>query len=135
MEIPDDDDDDRDGEKVRVPTFNDVGGDLSQAEAEKALRELMSGAITEDVEIDAEDAIVPGLKDGFRLLPHQIQGRNWMRGREDIKGKRYGGILADDMGYVASLCPLTLTDTLEQFRKDHPDTCANCRGQSQESGP
>ncbi|KAF9009274.1 hypothetical protein BDZ89DRAFT_1229328 [Hymenopellis radicata] len=58
----------------------------------------MSGAITEDVEIDAEDAIVPGLKDGFRLLPHQIQGRNWMRGREDIKGKRYGGILADDMG-------------------------------------
>ncbi|KAF8909210.1 SNF2 family N-terminal domain-containing protein [Mucidula mucida] len=98
IEIPDDDDDDRDGEKVRVPTFNDVGGDLSQAEAEKALRELMSGAITEDVEIDAEDAIVPGLKDGFRLLPHQIQGRNWMRGREDIKGKRYGGILADDMG-------------------------------------
>ncbi|KAF9022196.1 hypothetical protein BDZ89DRAFT_1070828, partial [Hymenopellis radicata] len=78
--------------QVRVPTFNDVGGDLSQAEAEKVLRELMN------VEIDAEDAIVPGLKDGFRLLPHQIQGRNWMRGREDIKGKRYGGILADDMG-------------------------------------
>lgn len=56
-----------------------------------------------ETEIDMEDAIVKGFKEGIKLLPHQILGRAWMRDREDVTKKRTGGILADDMGYVTSL--------------------------------
>lgn len=65
----------------------------------------MSGGMNVDVEteIDMEDAVVKGFKDGIKLLPHQILGRAWMRDREDVTKKRTGGILADDMGYVTIL--------------------------------
>lgn len=56
-----------------------------------------------ETEIDMEDAVVKGFKDGIKLLPHQILGRAWMRDREDVTKKRTGGILADDMGYVTIL--------------------------------
>ena len=72
---------------------------MAQADAEKALRDLMAD-VRNDVreEIDMSDAIVPGFREGIRLLPHQVVGRKWMAERET--GKRLGGILADDMGYV-----------------------------------
>ncbi|KIY49841.1 hypothetical protein FISHEDRAFT_40909 [Fistulina hepatica ATCC 64428] len=71
--------------------------------AEKALRELMGGSMndaeSEDhIEIDMSEAVVPGLRDHIRLLPHQVISRRWMKEREDASEKRYGGILADDMG-------------------------------------
>jgi hypothetical protein len=72
---------------------------LSTEDSEKALRDLMSdvgNSITYD--IDMAEAIVPGFKDEVVLLPHQIIGRKWMAERES--GKRTGGMLADDMGYV-----------------------------------
>jgi hypothetical protein len=73
---------------------------MSPAEAEKALRDLIGGGINvkKDTEIDMSQAIVPGFRDNIRLLPHQVLGRIWMKDREDVKEKRNGGILADDMG-------------------------------------
>ncbi|KAF9078547.1 SNF2 family N-terminal domain-containing protein [Rhodocollybia butyracea] len=69
----------------------------------------MGGAINEDVEVavNADDAIVNGFKDEFRLLDHQIIGRNWMKGRENPGIKRMGGILADDMGLGKTIQTLT----------------------------
>ncbi len=76
--------------------------DMTATETEKALKELISGNMNddeaEDVEIEAEDKLVEGFKEGIELLDHQVLGRNWMAGRENPDEKRYGGILADDMG-------------------------------------
>lgn len=91
-----------DGEEVKIPDFRDDNPLMTSSDAEKALRELMSGGMNqeldEDIEIDLEQATVPGFNEGFKLLPHQIIGRAWMRDREDPAKKRTGGILADDMG-------------------------------------
>jgi len=89
-----------DGEIVAFPDFQDDNQFMSPADAEKALRDLMGGGMNEDVatEVNMEDAVVNGFRDGVRLLPHQILGRAWMRDREDLTKKRTGGILADDMG-------------------------------------
>lgn len=89
-------------EFVKLPEYGGEGDYVytSPEETEKALRELMGGAINENanVEISEEDAIVKGFKEGVTLMPHQIIGRAWMRDREDASKKRLGGILADDMG-------------------------------------
>lgn len=70
---------------------------VSSEDADKALRDLMADVGTNvNQEIDMDEAIVPGFKEGIVLLPHQIIGRKWMADRET--GKRNGGILADDMG-------------------------------------
>ncbi|KAG5220159.1 SNF2 family DNA-dependent ATPase [Salix suchowensis] len=53
----------------------------------------------EEADIDMAEAVVKGFKENIRLLPHQVIGKKWMKEREDVTQKRYGGILADDMGY------------------------------------
>lgn len=93
------------GQAVYIPTAgssNAENDDMTVAETEKALRDLISGNMNDEEEqgIDAEDKIVEGFKDGIKLLDHQVIGRKWMAGREDLDMKRYGGILADDMGYA-----------------------------------
>jgi len=45
--------------------------------------------------VDEEDQIVSGFADGIRLKPWQVQGRAWMKAREEEKKR--GGILADDV--------------------------------------
>lgn len=73
---------------------------MSQAEAHKALQDLVSDAYNQiDQPVSVEDAIVDGFNEGITLLPHQVLGRKWMAERES--GKKSGGILADDMGFVA----------------------------------
>lgn len=124
--------DDRDGEEVKVPDFRDDNTFMSAAEAEKALRDLMGGGINQeldaDVEVDMSQAIVEGFKPGFKLLPHQVLGRAWMKDREDLTKKRTGGILADDMGYFISIFTMFSYLTLfRQSRQDYTDTCKNCR--------
>lgn len=70
---------------------------MSTEETDKALRDLMADARTTiNVDIQDEDAIVPGFRPEITLMPHQIVARHWMAQRES--GKRAGGILADDMG-------------------------------------
>ncbi|KAL0579929.1 hypothetical protein V5O48_002100 [Marasmius crinis-equi] len=102
---------DGDGEYVEVPDFaQDENMFTSPQEAEKALRDLMGGSMNdegENIEFTEEDALVSGFKEEFRLLPHQIIGRRFMKDREDPKAKRMGGILADDMGLGKTIQTLT----------------------------
>lgn len=74
--------------------------DMTPGETEQALKDLISGNISDvgETEIDPKEKIVDGFKSGIQLLDHQVVGRNWMAGRESPDDKRYGGILADDMG-------------------------------------
>jgi hypothetical protein len=80
----------------------------SAAEAEKALRQLVEDSHNdnEDDQVDMSLAIVEGFQDGITLLPHQVLGRVWMKERET--GKKAGGILADDMGWVTTNIFLSL---------------------------
>lgn len=72
---------------------------MANTDTEKALKELMSGSMNdEEADIDMTEATVKGFKENIRLLPHQVIGKKWMKEREDVTHKRYGGILADDMG-------------------------------------
>ncbi|KAK7460971.1 hypothetical protein VKT23_008899 [Stygiomarasmius scandens] len=101
--------DERDGEVVQMPTFTGGIDYLSPTDTDKALRDLMSGNMNEDVDVDVapEDAHVNGFKEGFTLLPHQIIGRKWMKERENPAEKKMGGILADDMGLGKTIQTLT----------------------------
>ncbi|KAF9781271.1 SNF2 family N-terminal domain-containing protein [Thelephora terrestris] len=64
---------------------------------EDGVKDLFKGtAVNHEVERTEDDDIVPRFVDGFRLLPHQVQARHWMKERE--AGRSHGGILADDMG-------------------------------------
>ena len=96
-----------DGDEVGVPDFQDDNRFLTAAESEKELRDLMGNSMNQDinVDIDPEDAIVPGFREGITLMPHQIIGRAWMKDRET--GKKAGGILADDMGLGKTIQTLT----------------------------
>jgi hypothetical protein len=88
-------------ELLHIPEINDSTTNLNMtsAEADRELRDLMSGGISTDVSaIDMTEARVKGLQDDILLLPHQVIGRAWMRERENTAEKRLGGILADDMG-------------------------------------
>jgi hypothetical protein len=65
-----------------------------QAEWTEIIQSLKNDA-SEIGPIDEEDRIVSGFADGIRLKPWQVQGRLWMKAREE--GKKRGGILADDV--------------------------------------
>ncbi|KXN88440.1 hypothetical protein AN958_07346 [Leucoagaricus sp. SymC.cos] len=92
-----------------APTIDGTNEYMSQAEADKALKDLISGNMNdeEETEIDEEDKIVDGFRDGIKLLDHQVIGRNWMTGRENPEEKKFGGILADDMGLGKTIQTLT----------------------------
>jgi hypothetical protein len=65
-----------------------------QGDADAHMRELLSAAVGEaDEEIQDGEDVVEGFSDAIRLMPHQIRGVKWMRGRES--GRKFGGILAD----------------------------------------
>ncbi|RXK39749.1 hypothetical protein M231_02942 [Tremella mesenterica] len=73
-----------------------------EGEADAHMRELLSSAVGagegdvgDDAVKEGED-IIDGFAQNVRLMPHQVRGVRWMRGRET--GTKTGGILADDMG-------------------------------------
>lgn len=67
---------------------------VSASERDKQIQSMLSGMVTVMNEVDLSKSRVPGMQ--CTLLPHQIQGVDWMRRREH--GASKGGILADDMG-------------------------------------
>lgn len=83
----------------RLPMPDDIN--MTAAAADKELKNLMEGSMNVDIEaeINPEDMIVKSFREKFKLLPHQGLGRVWMKERET--GKKAGGILADDMGYLS----------------------------------
>ena len=79
----------------------EVNDGAEKAEAEKE----------EDEEEEEDDGTVEGLK--VKLLPHQIEGVNWMRDKETGTKKTRGvlpkgGILADDMGLGKTIQSIAL---------------------------
>ena len=94
---------------------------VSSAEREKQLRSMLSGVVTVMEKVDMSHSRVPGMQ--CTLLPHQVQGVDWMCRRE--KGKARGGILADDMGLgktIQMLALITLHNSLEKLRAQSATT-------------
>jgi len=74
-------------------------GGKSATQVEDDVKELFKGTIVNhEVDIKEGSDVVEKFAEGFRLLRHQIQAREWMKARET--GGSRGGILADDMGLV-----------------------------------
>jgi SNF2 family DNA or RNA helicase len=98
---PEDDDED----KPPPDTFG--GPALTAEEREQQLQDMLNSMVLppELGDIDLEKASrIDGLK--CKLLPHQVAGYLWLKGRES--GKYKGGILADDMGVGKTVQMLAL---------------------------
>ncbi|KAK6834408.1 SNF2 family domain-containing protein [Apiospora arundinis] len=82
--------------------------------ASEDLKALIEGSVEDEEEKVPDDGIDRSQVDGLkvRLLPHQVEGVEWMKGRElgpVKKGKvPKGGILADDMGLGKTLQSISL---------------------------
>jgi hypothetical protein len=87
--------DDADGEAFALDVAHEPEIPVSAEEAQRHMHELLSGALggMKLDDVDLTEATVDGFRDGITLMPHQIQGRAWMRERESKK--KFGGILAD----------------------------------------
>ncbi|KAI1487109.1 SNF2 family N-terminal domain-containing protein [Biscogniauxia mediterranea] len=92
------------------------------------IKALLEGSLEDDEDKDkAEDisedkSMVEGLK--VRLLPHQVEGVEWMKNRElgpVKKGKvPKGGLLADDMGLGKTLQSIALILSNAKPQDKHP---------------
>ena len=78
------------------------------------LKALLEGGMDEDEDGEEVEKVDDGSLEGItvKLLPHQVEGVEWMRGRELGPIKRgkvpKGGILADDMGLGKTLQSISL---------------------------
>ncbi|KAI1141783.1 SNF2 family N-terminal domain-containing protein [Hypoxylon sp. FL0543] len=114
-----------------VSIYSQPGVFSTYVEPKKAaadIKALLEGSIEDEEdkvekEEDGEDkSHVEGL--GVRLLPHQVQGVEWMKNRElgpVKKGKvPKGGLLADDMGLGKTLQSIALILSNQKPADKHP---------------
>lgn len=94
-------------EKISTPSST-----VSEPKAKRVPRKRMN-----------KNGSVEGLQ--VKLLPHQVEGVEWMRGRELGPVKKgivpKGGLLADDMGLGKTLQTLSLILTNQKPAKDAPE--------------
>lgn len=97
------------------------------AKANEDLKALLEGGMDEDedeedLETNLDDGTLEGIK--VKLLPHQVEGVKWMKGRELGPVKRgkvpKGGILADDMGLGKTLQSISLILSNARPDRDAP---------------
>lgn len=95
--------------------------------ANEDLKALLEGGMDdeedgEDLETNLDDGTLEGIK--VKLLPHQVEGVKWMKGRELGPVKRgkvpKGGILADDMGLGKTLQSISLIISNARPDRDAP---------------
>lgn len=96
--------------------------------ANEDLKALLEGGMEDDedegdtVKTNLDDGTLEGIK--VKLLPHQVEGVKWMKGRELGPVKRgkvpKGGILADDMGLGKTLQSISLIISNSRPGRDDP---------------
>lgn len=99
-------------------------GHVSAADRDKQIQSMLSGMVTVMEKVDLNRSRVPGME--CMLLPHQVQGVDWMRRREH--GAAKGGILADDMGLgktVQMIALMMYHRYLEDLQGDADDESPN----------
>ncbi|CAN8098416.1 unnamed protein product [Discula destructiva] len=97
------------------------------AKANEDLKALLEGGMDDEedeeaVKTNLDDGTIEGIK--VKLLPHQVEGVKWMKGRElgPVKRGRVpkGGILADDMGLGKTLQSISLIISNTRPDRDDP---------------
>ncbi|GAB7338120.1 hypothetical protein MBLNU457_4477t1 [Dothideomycetes sp. NU457] len=95
-------------QEAKLKTLEEKLASLTVQGDEKPKEDLKA---EDDAEEDQEDGTVDGL--AVKLLPHQVEGVQWMIDKEIGEGKKgrvlpYGGILADDMGLGKTIQSVSL---------------------------
>eukprot|EP01117_Protostelium_nocturnum_P008680 TRINITY_DN3114_c0_g1_i1.p1 TRINITY_DN3114_c0_g1~~TRINITY_DN3114_c0_g1_i1.p1 ORF type:complete len:970 (+),score=386.04 TRINITY_DN3114_c0_g1_i1:89-2998(+) len=81
----------------------------SDSETEMILKLIESLDCEDEVDEDQqEDMMNINANPTVDLLPYQLEGVKWMKGRENVEKKRRGGILGDDMGLGKTIQILNL---------------------------